>query len=151
MRISKKGDYALLALLHLALRHGKGVTHMSDIADKEDIPRKFLEQILLLLKGAGFVQSKSGVGGGYILARQPEDIALGEIIRVIDGPLAPVGCVSKKFHVACPKEKTCGIRSIMLDVRNVTAKILDNITLADICDRTKGISKRRARTLKYYA
>jgi len=150
MKISKKGDYALRALVHLALRYGKGVTHMTEIADREDIPKKFLEQILLLLKRAGFVQSKSGLGGGYILARPPEEVALGEVIRIIDGPLAPVGCVSKKFHVACPREKTCGIRSIMMDVRNVTARILDNITLADIRDRTRGIGKRKVRMPAYY-
>ena len=150
MKISKKGDYALRALIHLALRYGEGMTKMQDISRKEGIPKKFLEQILLLLKGAGYLQSKSGIGGGYIFAKAPRDIKLGEIIRLIDGPLAPVGCVSKAFHVTCPKEKTCGLRSIMLDVRNVTAQILDHIDLADICDRTRGVSRRKARTLRYY-
>jgi len=150
MKISKKGDYALRALIHLALRYGKGVTHMKDIAEKEGVPRKFLEQILLLLKGAGYLQSKSGIGGGHSLAKAPEAITLGEVIRLVDGPLAPVGCVSKAFHVTCPKERTCGLRSIMLDVRNVTASILDNITLADICDRTRGLAKRKVKTLRYY-
>jgi Rrf2 family protein len=148
MKISKKGDYALRALLCLALHYDKGVMHMTEIAGREDIPKKFLEQILLLLKGAGFVQSKSGVGGGYMLARPPEEIALGDVIRVVDGPLAPIGCVSKKFHVACPREKTCGIRSIMQDVRNATAQILDNITLGDVCNRTKGVAKRKTRTIR---
>ena len=150
MRISKKGDYALRALIHLALESGEGVTHMQKIAQKEDIPQKFLEQILLSLKGVGIVRSKSGVGGGYALARPAEKIMLGEVIRHIDGPLAPIGCVSKAFHVECPFEKKCGLRSVMLDVRNVTAKILDHISLADIRDRTRGLSKRQVRTLKYY-
>lgn len=150
MKISKKGDYALRALLQLALRYKLGVTQMKDIAVKEAIPKKFLEQILLNLKGAGLVQSRSGVGGGYMLAKDPKDIALGDIIRVIDGPLAPVRCVSKNFHVACPRERTCCIKGIMQDVRDVTARILDNISLADMCDRSRGLSRRKARVLKYY-
>lgn len=150
VKISKKGDYALRALIHVALRYGEGMVQMQDIAHKEGIPEKFLEQILLLLKGSGYLQSKSGVGGGYILAKAPRSITLGEIVRLIDGPLAPVGCVSKAFHVTCPREKTCGLRSIMLDIRNVTAQILDHITLADICARTRGLSRRKAKTLTYY-
>ncbi|MCM8760750.1 MAG: Rrf2 family transcriptional regulator [Candidatus Omnitrophica bacterium] len=150
MKISKNGYYALRALIYLALRYNTGMTQMQDIARKEGIPKKFLEQIMLLLKGAGYLRSRAGVGGGYELLKSPKDIRLGEIIRLIDGPLAPVGCVSKAFHIACPKERTCGLRSIMLDVRNVTAQILDHITLADICERTIGHAKRKKKTLTYY-
>lgn len=149
MRISKKGDYALRALMHLGRKYGAGVVKMQTIADEEGIPRAFLEQILFFLKGARIVRSKSGVGGGYMLNTPPDRIVLGRIIRLIDGPLAPVGCVSKTAHVYCPRERTCGLRSIMMDVRNVTAEILDNITLADLCARMKGEGKRKKIVLEY--
>jgi DNA-binding IscR family transcriptional regulator len=85
-----------------------------------------------------------------MLSKHPKGIALGDIIRVVDGPLAPVRCVSKYFHVSCPREKRCCIRGIMQDVRDVTAKILDNISLADMCDRSRGLSARKERVLRYY-
>ena len=108
-----------------------------DIADQENIPIKFLEQILLSLKNAGLLQSKMGVGGGYYLARPPEEINLGQIERVLDGPLAPVRCVSSMAYEPCdcPDEQRCGLRMVMMDVRNAIAEILENTTLADVLDR----------------
>ena len=108
-----------------------------DIADQENIPIKFLEQILLSLKNAGLLQSKMGVGGGYYLARPPEEIDLGQIERVLDGPLAPVRCVSSMAYEPCdcPDEQRCGLRMVMMDVRNAIAEILENTTLADVLDR----------------
>lgn len=150
MKITKKGEYAMLALVDLALNYNRGMRQIQDIVREEDIPEKFLEQILLILKNAGFVQSKRGIGGGYFLSKSPDEISLGEVIRLIDGPLAPVGCVSIATHMKCPKEVTCGIRSVMLDVRNATEEILDHVTLADVCNRTKGMAERRAGTLMYY-
>lgn len=150
MKISRKGDYALRALICIALEYGKGMVQMHDIARKEKIPQKFLEQILLLLKNARFLQSRSGVGGGYTLNRPPEKITLGEVIRMIDGPLAPVSCVSKTAYVKCPHEERCGLRSIMLDVRNAAAEILDHIAIADICARMRGSRKRRMKKITYY-
>lgn len=149
MKITKKGEYAMRALVDLALNYKKGLRQIQDIVREEDIPEKFLEQILVTLKNAGFVQSKRGIGGGYFLSRPPDEISLGEVIRLIDGPLAPLGCVSAE-HVNCPKEITCGIRSVMLDVENATAEILDRVTLTDVCKRTKGMVERRAETLMYY-
>lgn len=150
MRISKKGEYALLALIYIALNYQKNVTQAPEIVRDENIPERFLEQILLVLKKAGFLRSKRGVSGGYTLSRSPVEIKLGEIIRLIDGPLAPIGCVSKFAHEDCSKEKTCGLRSIMLDVRNATAAILDHITLDDVCRRVKGAPQRRRENLMYY-
>lgn len=150
MRISKKCEYALCALIYLALNYDKGLTQIQDIVKKENIPEKFLEQILLNLKNSGFLQSKRGVGGGYFLSKLPDKITLGKIIRLIDGPLALVGCVSKTAYMKCVKETTCGLRSVMLDVRNATAEILDHITLLDVCNRIKGVTERRAETLMYY-
>jgi len=101
---------------------------------KEHIPEKFLEAILLTLKNAGYLQSKRGVGGGYFLIKPPEEIILGEIIRLIDGPLAPLRCVSKTAHIKCPQENFCGLHDVMLKVRNAIAEILDRTTLADVCN-----------------
>ena len=150
MKITKKGEYAMRALVDLALNYKKGVRQIQEIVREEAIPEKFLEQILLILKNAGFVESKRGMGGGYFLSRSPDKISLGDVIRLIDGPLAPLGCVSKTEHVDCPREITCGIRSVMLDVRNATAEILDRVTLADVCNRTKGMVERRTEYLMYY-
>ena len=149
MKVTKKGEYAMRALVDLALNYNKGVRQAQDIVREEAIPEKFLEQILLILKNAGFVQSKRGVGGGYVLNRSPNEISLGEVIRLIDGPLAPLECVNGE-HLNCSREITCGIRSVMLDVANATAEILDRVTLADVCNRTKGMAERRAQTLMYH-
>lgn len=110
---------------------------MKAIAEREQMPIKFLEQILLTLKNAGLLQSRMGVGGGYYLARPAAEITLGQIVRVLDGPLAPIRCVSKMAYqpCACPDETTCGLRLVMLDVRNAIADILDNTTLADVTQR----------------
>lgn len=149
MKITKKGEYALRALVDLALNYNKGLRQIQDIVREEVIPEKFLEQILLVLKNAGFVQSKRGVNGGYFLNKPPNEISLGDVIRLIDGPLAPLDCVST-VNVNCPKEITCGIRSIMVDVSNATAEILDRVTLVDVCNRTKGMTEGRAGYLMYH-
>ncbi|MBI4651755.1 Rrf2 family transcriptional regulator, partial [Candidatus Desantisbacteria bacterium] len=134
MKISKKGEYALKALIKLAINYEKGkkVTLINEIAKKETIPQKYLEQILLNLRRAEMLISKRGVGGGYSLARPPENISIGEIIRIIEGPLAPLGCVSKTAYVNCPDELSCGLYSVMLDVRNAIANVVDNISLKDV-------------------
>ncbi|NWF92892.1 MAG: Rrf2 family transcriptional regulator [Syntrophaceae bacterium] len=150
MKITKKGEYALRALVDLALNYKKGLRQVQDIVREEDIPEKFLEQILIILKNAGLVKSKRGIGGGYFLNRSPNEISLGEVIRLVDGPLAPLGCASEGSSGNCPKEITCGIRSVMVDVTNATAEILDHVTLTDICSRTRGLKERRAQTLMYY-
>lgn len=110
---------------------------MKEIAQREQIPLKFLEQILLALKNAGLLQSRMGMGGGYYLARPANEITLGQIVRVLDGPLAPIRCVSKMAYqpCACPDETTCGLRLVMLDVRNAIADILDHTTLFDVTQR----------------
>lgn len=144
MRLSKRGEYGLRAMIDIAtaLREAPGQTHsgmvqIKEIAERQHIPMKFLEQILLTLKNAGLLRSRMGVGGGYYLARPPEQISLGQIIRILDGPLAPIRCVSQTAYepCGCPDERTCGLRLIMLDVRNAIANILDQTTLADVIDR----------------
>ena len=127
----------------LAQRYGEGPVLISEIAAPERMPRKFLELILLELKNHGLLQSKKGKGGGYFLRRKPAEITFGEVIRVLDGPLAAVPCVSKLAYmkcVECVDEQTCGVRLAMKEVRDATADILDNTTLADV---NKKLARKR--------
>jgi Rrf2 family protein len=147
--LQKKSKYAIRALLALARNSDRGPMLIADLAAKERIPKKFLELILLELRNKGILQSKKGKGGGYFLGRKPEAISLGEVIRALDGPLAPVPCVSHTAYRACDEcedELTCGIRSVMHDVRDATAAILDRESLADLLhriDRLQRVNQRR--------
>lgn len=138
MKLSKRGEYGLRAMIDLATWETQnGVVQIKEIAEREHIPSKFLEQILLTLKNAGLLQSKMGMGGGYHLARPADQISLGHIVRVLDGPLAPLRCVSQMAYepCGCPDEQTCGLRMVMGDVRNAIAGVLDYTTLADVTHR----------------
>jgi Rrf2 family protein len=138
--LAQKSKYALRALLVLAKEYGQGPVLISDIAHRETLPHKFLELILLELRNQGILGSKKGKGGGYFLARRPELVHLGEVLRVLEGPLAPIPCVSKTAYVRCAEcrdERTCGIRMVMKDVRDATARILDQTSLADILKRVE--------------
>lgn len=142
MRLSKRGEYGLRAMIALAKPGPDGkpaVVQIHEIAEREQMPAKFLEQILLALKNAGLLHSKMGVGGGYHLARPPAEISLGQIVRVLDGPLAPVKCVSQMAYepCGCPDEATCGLRLAMGDVRNAISELLDGTSLADVTKRVK--------------
>ena len=137
--LTKKTKYALRALLLLAREHGHGPILISNVAQRESIPKKFLELILLDLKNQGVLQSKKGRGGGYFLGRAPQEISLGQVVRALDGPLAPVPCVSQTAYLKCEEckdEATCGIRILMKEVRDATARILDNTSLADVLEMT---------------
>jgi Rrf2 family protein len=136
MKLSKKSEYGLRALLELTLVHGKFPLQRQDIAARQQIPVEFLEQILLMLKGAGLVSSRRGIKGGYTLIKQPRDITLGQVIRILDGPLAPIGCVSKTAYQKCAdcpynEKAQCPVQHVMGAVRDAIAGILDNYTLAD--------------------
>jgi Rrf2 family protein len=149
MRLSKRGEYGLRAMIDLATwDHGSTAVQIKDIAEREQIPPKFLEQILLTLKNAGLLHSKMGVGGGYYLAKAPDQISLGSIIRILDGPLAPVRCVSQMAYepCGCPDEETCGLRLVMSDVRNAIADILDRTTLEDVTQRVEAARLLREST-----
>ncbi len=144
MQLSKRGEYGLRAMIQLANPAPDGsllVMQINEIASLEKIPVKFLEQILLTLKNAGLLQSKRGVDGGYYLAKSPQEIMLGQIVRILDGPLAPIRCVSQMAYepCGCPDEKSCGLRMIMGDVRNAIAGILDFTSLADISARSRAV------------
>ena len=107
---------------------------IKEISKIENISIKYLEQIMLTLKNAGLLNSKMGIGGGYYLAKPPREIMLGQIVRILDGPLAPIRCVSQMAYEPCdcPDERTCGLRLVMGDVRNAIANILDNTSLEDV-------------------
>jgi len=140
VKLSKRGQYGLKAIIELASGGPPPqVVQIKDIAQREQIPVKFLEQILLTLKNAGLLQSRAGAGGGYYLARPPGEITLGQVVRVLDGPLAPIRCVSQMAYepCLCPKPEVCGLRLVMLDVRNAIADILDHTTLADLTRRVE--------------
>ncbi len=140
--LSKKSKYALKAMLVLAKEYGQGPVLISDLAQREDIPRKFLELILLELKNQGLLQSKKGKGGGYFLRRDPQLISVGHIVRVLDGPIAPLPCVSKTAYMRCREcrdERSCGIRIGMKEVRDATAKIMDSTSLADMLKQVEAV------------
>lgn len=144
MKLSRKGEYALRAMIVLGLEYGAGPIQIREIAERERIPKKFLEQILLELKRAGLVESTRGVGGGYRLIKRPEDVTVAQVVRIIDGPLAPLSCVSRLAHVKCPEQEGCGLYKVMKDVRDAIAGVLENVTVADICERTSGVSTHSA-------
>ena len=136
--LSSKAKYGLKAMVHLARREGEGTILIADIATTERIPRKFLDAILLELKLQGFLISKKGKGGGYALGRPAKSIAVGDIVRILDGPLAPVPCVSRTAYRRCDDcadEEACSVRAVMQDVRDAVAKILDNTNLAELALR----------------
>ncbi|TLY18406.1 MAG: Rrf2 family transcriptional regulator [Nitrospirae bacterium] len=136
MKFSKKSEYALRALLELTAQYDRALLQRQEIAKRQHIPIEFLEQILLALKNAGLLASRRGVSGGYSLIKPPDEITLGQVIRVLDGPLAPIGCVSKTAYQKCSdcpyaKKGSCPIQDVMGGVRNAIAEILDNYTLKD--------------------
>jgi Rrf2 family protein len=137
MKLSTKGEYGSRAMLELSLKYNQGVVSIQEIAHKMELPVKYLEQILLALKNAGFVHSKRGIAGGYYLAKPPDMITVGQVIRVMDGPLAPINCVSQMAYEKCQVEPYCGLRSLWLEVRNAIADILDNTTFATLCERQR--------------
>lgn len=148
MRLSKRGEYGLRAMIDLATWEsgtGGSIVQIKEIAEREQIPAKFLEQIMLTLKNAGLLHSKMGIGGGYYLAKPAAEITLGQIIRVLDGPIAPIRCVSQMAYESCgcPDEEACGLRLVMFDVRNAMADILDNTSLSDIAGRIDAVLSAR--------
>src|SRR5262245_8567215 len=137
--LSMKAKYGLRALTVLAREYGRGPVLIADLAATERIPRKFLELILLELKRKGVLRSKKGKGGGYSLSRPPAEVSIGELIRALDGPLALLPCVSQTAYRRCDEcidEMTCGIRSVMKEVRDRTAEVLDGTTLEDLILRS---------------
>ena len=141
--LSKRSKYAIKALLALADHERGEPVRIADLAHEEQIPPKFLELILLGLKNQGILQSRKGKGGGYLLARDPAHIYLGQIVRMFDGPLAPVPCASQTAYVACadcPDEAVCGVHLAMKAVRDATAKVLDGTSIASLRRQMAGVT-----------
>lgn len=140
MRITYKGDYALKALLDLAMHYESGLSTIHDVAKRIDAPVKFLEQVLLDLKKGGFVESKRGNVGGYQLAKDPAEITLGQVIRYIDGPIEPIGCVEKGYS-NCIDLRKCVFKGIWQKVARVTSDIIDNVTFDSLRQQISASSK----------
>jgi Rrf2 family protein len=155
MKLSKKGEYALRSLINLgiAAEVKRELVQVSELAENEQLPVKFLEQILHVLREAGFVVSQRGKYGGYRLAKPARKIFIGQVVRLIDGPLAPIGCVSQTAYepCTCPDESHCGLRMLMVDVRNAIAAILDRYTLADVVEITLRKMRRDSVSLPFTA
>jgi Rrf2 family protein len=142
--LSHKSKYALQALLVLSDEYGNGPMLISEIAEREHIPKRFLELILLELKNHGVLRSKKGKGGGYTLSKPPDLLSVGLVMRMLEGPLAPLPCVSKTAYEKCAEcrdERTCGIRILMKEVRDATAAIFDSTTFADVLKRSRMAGK----------
>ena len=151
MKLTVRGEYALRALIVLGLNYDQSVVQIQTISKLQNIPKRFLEQILNELRSAGIVESRRGVAGGYRLRLPPDKVTLAEVIRHIEGPLAPVSCVSERFYerCTCPDESNCGIRSVMKDVREAIVKILESVTLAQLCERVRKLQGAHASPLDY--
>lgn len=132
MKLSRKSDYALRALVTLAMQSGRGPLSIRELAEFNDIPKRFLEQIMLELKAKGIVNSIAGRIGGFELALPPAQITMGRIVRIFDEMLAPIPCVSATHYEPCSQELTCRFRRVLLDIRNYTAKRMEEATLASI-------------------
>jgi Rrf2 family protein len=139
MKVSHRGLYALKALAHLAEAYESGLVKIHAIAEREAIPEKFLEAILVTLKNARLVSSQRGRDGGYRLRRPPQEIMIGDVVRVMDGPLAPLGDAGELTHLRNTEPRHPGLFDLLLEVRNAAAAILDHTSLADLVERNRRI------------
>jgi len=137
MHLSRKTDYALRAIFHLAACADAQIpVSIREIAVANDVPRRFLENIMLEMKEAGWVRSLPGRDGGYLLAKSPDQLTMGEVVRHFDGVLAPIGCVSVNHYLPCSQEPRCRFRRILLEIRNYTAKLMDSATISSMMNET---------------
>jgi Rrf2 family protein len=141
MWVSKKTDYALRALFTLVDHFGGTPIPIRELARRNDVPKRFLEQIMLQLKAQGWVKSEAGIRGGYVLAENPAKITMGEVVRHFDGILAPIDCVSVTGYKRCSQEPVCRFRRVFLDARNYVAGVMDKATLAEVAKHSP-VTKR---------
>ena len=143
MKISYKGDYALKAILDLSYKFKeKRAVSISEISKRQNNPAQYLEQIMLVLKSAGMISSKRGVGGGFFLRKAPENIVIGDVVRMVEGPLEPIACGRKRHDNSCGEEDTCVFRETWVNVTEAISEIVDNVTFADIMRRDREIKKK---------
>jgi Rrf2 family protein len=140
MQLTKRGEYALRTLIRLGVAHelGRDLVSVSELAQAERLPLKFVEQILLQLRGAGYIETRRGKFGGYSIAKPTKKIRIADVVRLIDGKLAPIACASETCYerCSCPDEEHCGLRMLMIDVRNAITGILEKYTLHDVIEVT---------------
>ena len=142
MKISYKGDYALKALLDLSYRYEeKRAVSIAEISKRQNIPAQYLEQIMLILKGAGIIGSKRGVGGGFFLKKAPEDVVIGDVVRLIEGPVEPIACGKRIHDYSCGEEKECVFREVWVNVTEAISEIVDRVTFADIMRRDQELKQ----------
>ena len=144
MKLTTRGDYATRVVLELSTMEGPKAVSVAGLAARTGISLKYLEQIMLRLRSASIVRSERGVHGGYTLARRPESLAVGEVVRLMDGPLAPSPCASRSAHVPCPAyrcptEETCVLRGLWSEVRDAIAGVLDGTTFAELVERQRQV------------
>jgi Rrf2 family protein len=137
MRLSRRSEYGLRALIDLVRHDGEGPIALTTLATRNRLPVKFLEQIMATLKHGGIVRTTLGTHGGYAMAAEASSVSIGRVVRLLDGALAPMGCVSLRYYepCSCPDEATCSLRDAMIDVRDAMLEILDNETLAQLAAR----------------
>jgi len=144
MKISFKGDYALKIILELALNYDRDLIRIGEISKNQDIPKKYLEQIILILKGAGYIRTQRGPAGGISLSKPPAKITMGEIIRLMEGPTSPITCVSTTGYTKCSFEKDCVFRGIWMDIKNKINAVVDHITFADLVKKAEKFSRHQS-------
>jgi Rrf2 family cysteine metabolism transcriptional repressor len=150
MKISYKGDYALKTILDLAyFYNGRLVVPLVDIARRQNIPENYLEQIMLSLKGSGYVGSKRGVGGGFFLAKSPKEITIGDIVRVMEGPIEPIACGKKIHDAGCGEEAQCAFREVWMKVTDSISTIVDQLTFDDMMQRNDELKKQNQDYMYY--
>lgn len=137
MRLSTRGHYGLKAIMDLALHYGRGPVPLRSVAERQGLSEHYLEQLIALLRQAGLVKGVRGAQGGYMLAREPEKIKVGEVIRALEGPIAPVSCVREDAPPKCDRIDYCITRTVWLRLRDAVAGTLDSISLADLCQEAK--------------
>jgi Rrf2 family protein len=137
MQISYKTDYSFKIILYLSGRYPEGTAQIKQIADTQDIPKKFLEQILLLLKKGGFVSSKQGPRGGYFLTRAPEEIRVGDVVRFVEGPISPISCIAPGAEKSCGFTSVCVMRDVWKEVETAISGVIDTLTFSDLLEREK--------------
>ena len=137
MKLTYKGDYALKAVLDLALHYGQELVTSHDLAKRIDAPVKFLEQVLMDLKKGGIIQSRRGNEGGYLLSKAPSQVTVGDVVRIIDGPIEPIACV-KDGYTSCVDINKCVFRNIWQRVYQATSDIIDHVTFEELVSQVKG-------------
>jgi Rrf2 family protein len=152
MKLSLRGEYALRSLLVLGLHYDENsVVSAQTISAEQRMPKRFIEQILNDLKTAGIIRTKRGVAGGYRLAKRPDQITVAAVVRHVEGALAPVSCVSENFYekCTCPNEARCAIRSVMKEIREAIVKIAEQVTIEELCRRSRRLQKEPAEALDF--